>query len=67
MTPVSLALHSVLQAAGQVRRAIEKAGSSVEFPKKNTWPYVARQIAYQYHYLTGVKRALREPHGASKT
>ena len=64
MTPVSLALHSVLRAAGPLRRAIEKAGASVEFPKKNTWPYVARQIAYQYHYLTGVKRALREPQGA---
>ena len=65
MTPVSLALHSVLRAAGPLRRAIERAGASVEFPKKNTWPYIARQIAYQYHYLTGVKRALREPHGAS--
>jgi glycosyltransferase involved in cell wall biosynthesis len=65
MTGVSLALHSVLHAAGPVRRAIERAGASVEFPKKNTWPYIARQIAYQYHYLTGVKRALREPHGAS--
>lgn len=65
MTGVSLALHSMLTAAGPVRRAIERAGSSVESPKKNTWPYIARQIAYQYHYLTGVKRALREPHGAT--
>ena len=64
MTPVSLALHSMLQAATPLRRAIEKAGAAVEFPKKNTWPYIARQIAYQYHYLTGVKRALREPNGA---
>lgn len=64
MTPVSLALHSLLEAATPVRRAIERAGASVEAPKKNTWPYVARQIAYQYHYLTGVKRALREPVGA---
>ena len=66
MTPVSLALHSVLRAASPLRRAIEKAGASIEFPKKNTWPYIARQISYQYHYVTGVKRALREPHGASK-
>jgi glycosyltransferase involved in cell wall biosynthesis len=66
MTPVSLALHSLLRAATPVREAIERAGASVEAPKKNTWPYVARQIAYQYHYLTGVKRALREPVGASK-
>lgn len=66
MTPVSLALHSLLKAATPVRRAIERAGASVEAPKKNTWPYVARQIAYQYHYLTGVKRALREPVGATR-
>jgi len=66
MTTVSLALHSLLAAARPVREAIERAGASVEMPKKNTWPYVARQIAYQYHYVTGVKRALREPVGASK-
>lgn len=66
MTGVSLALHSVLAAAGPLRRAIEKAGASQEFPKKNTWPYVARQIAYQYYYLNGVKRALREPEGAPR-
>lgn len=66
MTPVSLALHSVLSAATPLRKAIERAGQSQESPKKNTWPYVARQIAYQYHYLNGVKRALREPDGASK-
>lgn len=63
MTPVSLALHSVLTAAGPVRRAIERAGESQESPRKNTWPYIARQIAYQYHYLNGVKRAMREPDG----
>ena len=66
MTPVSLALHSMLAAATPVRRAIERAGASQEFPKKNTWPYIARQIAYQYHYLNGVKRALREPDGARR-
>ena len=67
MTPVSLALHSMLDAAVPLRRAIERAGASVEFPKKNTWPYIARQIAYQYHYLTGVKRGLREPEGAARS
>lgn len=67
MTPVSLALHSLLQAAGPVRRAIERAGESQEAPRKNTWPFIARQIAYQYHYLNGVKRALREPDGATRT
>jgi glycosyltransferase involved in cell wall biosynthesis len=65
MTPVSLALHSVLQAAGPLRRAIERAGESEASPRKNTWPFIARQIAYQYHYLNGVKRALREPNGAT--
>jgi len=65
MTPVSLALHSLLAAAAPLRRAIERAGASAEPPRKNTWPYLARQIAYQYHYVTGVKRALREPIGAS--
>ena len=67
MTPVSLALHSLLTAATPLRRAIERAGASVESPRKNTWPYIARQIAYQYHYVTGVKRALREPAGATRS
>ena len=67
MTPVSLALHSLLQAIAPVRRAIERAGASEPTPRKNTWPYIARQIAYQYHYLTGVKRALRGADGASRT
>ena len=66
MTPVSLALHSVLQAAAPLRRAIERAGAAEASPRKNTWPYIARQIAYQYHYLSGVKQALREPDGASR-
>jgi glycosyltransferase involved in cell wall biosynthesis len=65
MTWLSLALHSVLQAAGPLRAAIERAASSQEFPRKNTWPFVARQIAYQYHYVTGIKRALRETRGAT--
>ncbi len=66
MTPVSLALHSMLHAAGPVRRAIERAGASQEQPRKNTWPYLARQIAFQYYYLNGVKRAMREPPGAEQ-
>ncbi|MBC5825720.1 MAG: glycosyltransferase [Candidatus Eremiobacteraeota bacterium] len=59
MTPISLGLHSVLRAATPLRRAIERAGAVQEPPKKNTWPFIARQIAYQYHYLSGVKNALR--------
>lgn len=60
MTPVSLWLHSVLGAAPGLRRALERAASSQETPAKNTWPYIARQIAYQYHYVSGIKRALKE-------
>lgn len=67
MTPVSLALHSLLRAAGPLRRAIDRAAASEETPRKNTWPYIARQIAYQYHYVTGVKRALRGADGATKS
>lgn len=66
MTPVSLALHSLLASAGPLRRAIERAATTSEFPRKNTWPYIARQIAYQYSYLNGVKRALREGNGATR-
>jgi glycosyltransferase involved in cell wall biosynthesis len=63
MTPVSLWLHSALRAAPPLRRALEHAGASVEAPRKNTWPYIARQIAYQYHYVSGIKRALAEGQG----
>lgn len=67
MTPVSLALHSLLSAAGPLRRAIERAANARQFPHKNTWPYIARQIAYQYYYLNGVKRALRESDGKARS
>jgi GT2 family glycosyltransferase len=60
MTPLSLALHSALSAAPPLRRAIERAARAQESPRKNSWPFIARQIAYQYHYLSGVKSALRE-------
>lgn len=63
MTPFSLWLHSALAAAPGLRRALETAGAREEVPKKNTWPYIARQIAYQYHYVSGIKRALRESVG----
>ena len=46
---------------------VHDAAASEETPRKNTWPYIARQIAYQYHYLTGVKRALRGADGATNT
>jgi len=66
MTPVSLAMHSLLAAAGPVRRAIERAGGAPDAPRKNTWPFIARQITLQYYYLNGVKRALRQPDGATR-
>lgn len=65
MTPVSLWLHSALRAAPGLRAALERAGASEEAPRKNTWPYIARQIAYQYHYVSGIKRALQEGAKAS--
>jgi hypothetical protein len=60
MTPVSLWLHSALRAAPALVNALERAGAREEAPRKNTWPYIARQLAYQYHYVSGIKRALRE-------
>jgi len=65
MTPVSLGLHSMLAAAVPLRRSIERAAASQDRPRKNSWPFLARQIAYQYYYLNGVKRALRERDGAT--
>ncbi len=64
MTPVSLWIHSALGAAPPLVQALERAGSREEAPRKNTWPYIARQIAYQYHYVSGIKRALREGVGS---
>lgn len=64
MTPISLWLHSALKAAPGLRRTLERAGAREESPKKNTWPYLARQIAYQYHYVSGIKRALQENAGS---
>lgn len=64
MTPLSLWMHSLLSAAPGVRRAIERAGARDEAPRKNTWPYLARQIAYQYHYVSGIKRALQPSAGS---
>lgn len=65
MTPVSLWIHSLLEATPPLRRAFERAGAGEDVPRKNTWPYIARQIAYQYHYVSGIKRALRESAGGS--
>jgi glycosyltransferase involved in cell wall biosynthesis len=55
MTPVSLAVHSVIAGRPKLLRSLERAGSAK--------PGLARDLVYQYHYVTGVKAAL-EPEAA---
>ena len=50
MTPVSLALHSVVDRTAPLKAWIERGAGA---------PGFARTLSYQYHYLTGVKAALR--------
>jgi glycosyltransferase involved in cell wall biosynthesis len=50
MTPVSLVLHDVVDRVSPLKRWIEDGASR---------PGLARTLSYQYHYLTGVKAALR--------
>ncbi|HEX3468627.1 MAG TPA: glycosyltransferase [Candidatus Elarobacter sp.] len=50
MTGVSLALHGVVQHVPPLEAWIERGASK---------PGFARTLSYQYHYLTGVKAALR--------
>jgi glycosyltransferase involved in cell wall biosynthesis len=50
MTPVSLALHSVVDRAAPLKTWIERGAGR---------PGFARTLSYQYHYLNGVKAALR--------
>jgi glycosyltransferase involved in cell wall biosynthesis len=50
MTPVSLALHDVVERAPALKGWIEKNAAR---------PGFARTLSFQYHYLTGVKAALR--------
>ena len=51
MTPVSLGLHSLLERAPAVRAWLDRRSA--------TWP-LARTIAYQYYYVSGIKAALSE-------
>jgi glycosyltransferase involved in cell wall biosynthesis len=51
MTPVSLGAHGLLQRLPGIMRWVERRSA--------TSP-VARTIAYQYHYVSGIKAALRE-------
>ena len=50
MTPLSLALHDVVDRAPAIKSWIEKNAAK---------PGFARTLSFQYHYLTGVKAALR--------
>jgi glycosyltransferase involved in cell wall biosynthesis len=50
MTPVSLALHGAVERVPAVKTWIESGARK---------PGLARTLSYQYHYLTGVKAALR--------
>jgi glycosyltransferase involved in cell wall biosynthesis len=50
MTPLSLALHDVVERAPAIKMWIEKNAAK---------PGFARTLSFQYHYLTGVKAALR--------
>jgi GT2 family glycosyltransferase len=52
MTPVSLALHDVVDRVPALRRWIEGGART---------PGFARTLSFQYHYLTGIKAALRDP------
>jgi glycosyltransferase involved in cell wall biosynthesis len=50
MTPVSLALHGAIDKVPLIKTWIEGGAAR---------PGLARTLSYQYHYLTGVKAALR--------
>ncbi|GAC1430117.1 MAG: glycosyltransferase family 2 protein [Candidatus Velthaea sp.] len=50
MTPVSLALHTLVDRTPALKSWIESKAAK---------PGLARSLSYQYHYLTGVKAALR--------
>jgi GT2 family glycosyltransferase len=50
MTPLSLALHSLIERTPTLKDWIERGAAQ---------PGFARTLSYQYHYLTGVKAALR--------
>lgn len=51
MTPLSLGVHALLERTPAIREWLERRSA--------TWP-LARTIAYQYHYVTGIKAALSE-------
>jgi len=50
MTPISLALHGVMQKSSRLLERLDRAGRER--------PGLARNIVYQYHYVAGIKDAL---------
>jgi GT2 family glycosyltransferase len=52
MTPLSLALHDVIERVPPLHRWIDDGARN---------PGFARTLSFQYHYLTGIKAALRDP------
>jgi GT2 family glycosyltransferase len=52
MTPLSLALHGAIDRLPRLRRWIDDGAAA---------PGFARTLSFQYHYLTGIKAALRDP------
>jgi GT2 family glycosyltransferase len=52
MTPVSLALHTLVDRVPLVKGWIDDGAKA---------PGFARTLSFQYHYLTGIKAALRDP------
>jgi glycosyltransferase involved in cell wall biosynthesis len=55
MTPLSLALHGAVAARPALLASLERAGAAK--------PGFARNVVYQYHYLSGVKDALARETG----
>jgi len=58
MTPVSLVLHDVMRRRSKLLTSLERAGAAK--------PGLARNIVYQYHYLSGVKEALEHERGVAR-
>ncbi len=52
MTPVSLAMHDLIDRIPPLRRWIDDGAKA---------PGFLRTLSFQYHYLTGIKAALRDP------
>jgi glycosyltransferase involved in cell wall biosynthesis len=55
MTPLSLALHGLIAKSPRLLERLERSGAE--------HPGFARNVVYQYHYLTGVKDAMGSPRG----